>query len=88
MVRASRVWYFCAATAVMFIVTGAAYGVASGTFTGTVKDNTGAPLIGAIVTMVEGNSAAGGAAQADRSRVPYGARGPVATSADLMILQD
>src|SRR5882724_1717897 len=57
MVRASRVWYFCAATAVMFIVTGAAYGVVSGTFTGTVKDNTGAPLIGAVVTMVEGGSA-------------------------------
>lgn len=58
--RSSRVWYFCAVTAVMFVVTGAAYGVASGTFTGTVKDNTGAPLIGAVVTMVEGNSAAAG----------------------------
>jgi len=46
----------------MFMVTGAAYGVVSGTFTGTVKDNTGAPLIGAVVTMVEGNSAAAGAA--------------------------
>jgi hypothetical protein len=42
----------------MFFVTGAAYGVVSGTFTGTVKDNTGAPLIGAVVTMVEGGSAA------------------------------
>jgi hypothetical protein len=61
MVRASRVWCFYAATAVVFIVTGAAYGVVSGTFTGTVKDSTGAPLIGAVVTMVEGNSAAAGA---------------------------
>ena len=59
--RSSRVWYFCAATAVMFFVTGSAYGVASGTFTGTVKDNTGAPLIGAVVTMIDGNSAAAGA---------------------------
>ncbi|HZS44530.1 MAG TPA: carboxypeptidase-like regulatory domain-containing protein [Blastocatellia bacterium] len=56
MIRVSRVWYLSAATALMLFVTGAAQAAVSGTFSGTVKDNAGTPLVGATVTMLaDGN---------------------------------